>query len=90
MKRIKVRPITDFRMDEEDIKHFLACGDAMERGDDEAADRAIRKVKLSPPTLLATMRTMGVEAFRKAGYNTTLADQEFGPDWLDRDDIEWV
>ena len=86
---MKVRPVTDFPMDEEDINLYGEYGDALERGDHEAAHRAFAKIKLAPPTLLAIKRVEGAEVIRERGYNTTLADQEFGPDWLDRDDDDW-
>ena len=84
---MKIRPVTDFPMDAEDKKYFIKSGELRRKGDHDGAHRALCKVKLSPPTLLAMKRTEGADMIRREGYNTTLADKEFGPDWLDRDDL---
>ena len=84
---MKTRPVTDYPMDEEDEKALAEFTEACRRHDRAAALRAVCKIKLSPPSLLMVKRVSGAEAIRKAGYNTTLADKEFGSDWLDRDDI---
>ena len=84
---MKMRPVTDFPMDEEDERALRDYTEACERDDDAAAHRAICRIKLSPPTLMMVKEVEGAEAIREAGYNTTLADKEFGPDWLDRDDL---
>ena len=83
---MKMRPVTDFPMDAEDEKAFAEYADACGRHDHDAAHRAICKVKLSPPTLMMVKQVEGAEVIRKRGYNTTLADKEFGPGWLDRED----
>ena len=81
-----MKPLQDYPMDEEDRQALIEYGDARNRGDSEAATRAIRRFKASPPILVQWKRVFGADHVRKH-YNTTLADQELGPDWLDRDDI---
>ena len=84
---MKMRPVTDFPMDEEDERALKDYAEACKRHDRKAAHRAMCRIKLSPPTLLMVKQVEGAEVIREAGYNTTLADKEFGPDWLDRDDL---
>ena len=81
-----MRPLTDYPLDAEDIQAIHDHGDAMDRGDREAARAAFRRLKIDPWTLWFLKKRRGADYIREAGYNTTLADQEFGPDWLDRED----
>ena len=83
---MKMRPVTDFPMDAEDEKALDEFIEACDRHDHDGVRRAICKIKLSPPTLMMVKQVEGAEVIRRRGYNTTLADKEFGPDWLDRDD----
>ena len=81
-----MRPLRDYPMDDADRQALKEYGAARRRGDREAASRALRKFKASPPILVQWKRLFGAAHVRE-NYNTTLADQELGPDWLDRDDI---
>ena len=80
-----MRPITDYPMDESDRQALMEYDDARARNDMAAAKVAMRKFKASPPTLRAMKRALGADHVRE-WFNTALADQEFGPDWLDQDD----
>ena len=81
-----MRPLQDYPLDDDDRQALEEYDQARDRGDSEAASRAIRRFKTSPPMLVQLKRFHGADHVRKH-YNTTLADQELGPDWLDRDDI---
>ena len=81
-----MRPLRDYPLDDADRQALKECGAARRRGDLDAALLAMRKFKTSPPMLVQLKKFFGADHVRKK-YNTTLADQELGPDWLDRDDI---
>lgn len=80
-----MRPITDYPMDEEDRQALSDYDEARNRDDMDAAFAAMRRFKASPPMLKALKKTLGADYVRRH-HNTTLADKEFGPGWLDRDD----
>ena len=80
-----MRSVTDYPVDESDRQALMDYGAARRKGDMAAAQAAMRRFKASPPTLAWVKELMGADHVR-AWYDTTLADKEFGPDWLDRDD----
>ena len=80
-----MRPLTDYPLDAEDRQAIIDYDEARERGDREAAREALGRLKFEPWSLLILKRRFGADFVRQGGYNTTLADQEFGPDWLDKD-----
>ena len=57
---------------------------AISRGDMAARDRAVKKVRFLPSSLMAMKKVFGAEFIREAGLNTDLADKFYGPGWLDR------
>ena len=61
--------------------------DAMNRDDEEAMRRILPTIKFHPETLKLLKALQGADFIREEGYNTELADKEYGPDWLDREDI---
>ena len=79
-----MRPITDYPMDEADKQALCEYSNARDRGDTAAAQAAMRRFKASPPTLKWIKKLFGSDYVRQH-HNTTLADREFGPGWLDRD-----
>ena len=81
-----MRPLTDYPLDEEDRQAIIDYDEARERGDREAAREAFRRLKFDPWTLWFLKKRRGADYVRQCGYNTALADKEFGPDWLDKDD----
>ena len=75
----------DYPLDASDRQAIIDYGDARDRGDREAATRAIRKIKGDPVTLRVLKERLGADHIRRMGFNTELADKEFGAGWLDRD-----
>lgn len=61
-------------------------GDAMDRDDEETQRRCRAKIKFLPGSLMALKEVWGADFVREQGYNTELADEYYGPGWLDRDD----
>ena len=60
--------------------------DAVARRDFESAAQIVRKMKFPACHLMAGKKLFGADFIRERGYNTELADAEYGPDWLDRED----
>lgn len=60
-------------------------GEAIERGDDEAAWELRKQIVYPAEALLAAKRNMGADWIRKRGLKTETAEAEYGKDWLDRD-----
>ncbi|MGI9323542.1 MAG: hypothetical protein ACR2PJ_08190 [Pseudomonadales bacterium] len=58
---------------------------ALKRGDREAAKKHFKKIRIVPHAVKATKEILGADYIRE-NYNTELADKEYGPGWLDRDD----
>jgi hypothetical protein len=64
---------------------LVRVGEAIARGDHEAAWEARKDVIYPAEALLAAKRNMGADWIRKRGLNTQKADEKYGKDWLDRD-----
>ena len=60
-------------------------GEAVERGDHEAAWELRKHIIYPAEALLAAKRNMGADWIRKRGLNTKTAEEKYGQDWLDRD-----
>ena len=62
--------------------------DAIHRGDGEAADIAVRKVRFLPSSLMAMKKVFGADFIRECGFNTEFADRFYGRGWLERKEAE--
>lgn len=74
----------------EQLEHVQVISDymdAMRCNDEEAMRRILPTIKFHPKTLKFLKTCLGADHIREEGYNTELADKEYGPDWLDREDI---
>lgn len=56
---------------------------AMDRGDMDEYYRLVRELEPSAEALLATKEAFGADMVRDLGLNTSAADTEYGPGWLD-------
>ena len=61
---------------------------ALDNDDDEAKRYWASKIKWEPEILRAVKAILGAEGLRQAGYCTELADKAYGPDWLDRPELD--
>lgn len=75
----------DYPLDASDKQALNDYGDAVGRGDHAAAHQAVRRIKGDPVTLRVLKERLGADFIREMGFNTELADKEYGPGWLDRD-----
>ena len=55
---------------------------ASRRGDYKEAQRHLLKIRIVPEALLSAKKRHGADYVRKH-YNTELADEKYGPGWLD-------
>ena len=63
----------------------LAVLEAEDRGDMAEADRLLSKVEGPAHTLMAIKNSQGgADWIRRMNLNTRLADEKYGPGWLDR------
>ena len=68
----------------ESSKIVLAMMEAEDRGEMAEADRLLLKLEAPAHTLMAIKESPGgVEFIRSHNLNTRLADEKYGPDWLD-------
>ncbi|MBR4877273.1 MAG: hypothetical protein IKU14_06150 [Rhodocyclaceae bacterium] len=66
---------------------FLAESRAAGRAGDEDASWAwLARAEMPAHTLRFLKHRRGAEFIREMGFDTTLADQEFGEGWLDKED----
>ena len=56
------------------------------RGDMEAYYELLGQVPAPPETLMALKKCGDADRIRRLGLNTSLADEKYGPGWLDRED----
>ena len=68
----------------ENDRVFQAMSHAAIARDYDEAMRLLKLVLMPAQMLRATKRAFGADFIREHGYRTDLADQEYGPDWLDR------
>ena len=68
----------------ENDRVFQAWRHALYAKDHDEAMRLQRMALIPAQALRATKKAAGAEFIREQGYRTDLADQEYGPDWLDR------
>ena len=68
----------------ENDRVFRAMSHAAIAGDYDEAMRLLKLVLMPAQILRATKAAMGADFIREHGYRTDLADQEYGPDWLDK------
>ena len=68
----------------ENSKILLAKWEAEDRGDQAEADRLLSALEAPAHTLMAIKRTFGADWVRAMNLNTRLADEKYGPDWLDQ------
>ena len=73
----------DLEREQKLIYEHIAAG---RRGDRAAQERAFSQATLAPHVLKAIKRKHGADYIRERGLNTAWADEEYGPDWLDKDD----
>ena len=59
--------------------------EAMRTGDEEAEARLWPKLRLPPHCLVALKKLHGADFIRNSYFNTERAEEEYGPDWLERD-----
>ena len=67
-------------------KIILAMWEAEDRGDMAEADRLLSALEAPAHTLMAIKNSVpgGVEFIREMNLNTRLADERYGPDWLEQ------
>ncbi len=70
-------------LDEEEQQAMRDMSNAMDRNDKEAQRKLWPKIKAMPHSLKAAKKLLGADYIRQKGFNTELADKEFGPGWLD-------
>ena len=65
---------------------LLAMLEAEDRGDQAEADRLLSKLEGPPHALMAIKNSIpnGADMIREMNLNTRLADEKYGPGWLDR------
>ena len=69
----------------ENSKILVAMWEAEDRSDMAEADRLLSKVEGPAHTLMAIKEMPGgADMIREMNLNTRLADEKYGPDWLDR------
>ena len=70
----------------ENSKILLAMWEAEDRGDQAEADRLLSELEGPPEALMAIKRSFpnGADYIRELNLNTRLADEKYGPGWLDR------
>lgn len=69
--------------DEEKEAIHLMC-EAVERDDWAAALEHGRKIKPLPESLMNLKKWFGADYVRSVGFSTELADELYGPGWLDK------
>ena len=68
-------------------KIILAMWEAEDRGDMAEADRLFSELDIPAHTLMAIKDTPGgVDFIRSHNLHTHLAEEKYGPDWMDRRD----
>ena len=68
----------------ENSKILLAMWEAEDRGDQAEADRLLSALEGPAHTLMAIKNSPGgADWIRRMNLNTRLADEKYGPDWLD-------
>ena len=72
----------------ENSQLVLAMLEAEDRGDQAEADRLFSKLEVPAHTLMATKNSFpdGADMIRRMNMNTRLADEKYGPGWLDQDE----
>ena len=66
---------------------MAALIDAIGRRDEETAIKLQAKIKWPAWGLKAGKELFGADFIREQCFNTELADEKYGPDWLDREEI---
>ena len=74
----------DIAESEAQLKLMEAILEADERGDHATVLALYKKVPVPAETLMAAKECSGADWVREMGYNTRLADEKYGEDWLDR------
>ena len=67
-----------------DLRHEYVA--AMIAGDEAKARELRGRIKWSAWGMKAFKKLLGADYIRKKGYNTILADEMYGADWLDREE----
>ena len=70
----------------ENSQILVAMWEAEDRGDMAEADRLFSKLEVPAHTLMSIKNSFpdGVDMIREMNMNTRLADEKYGPGWLDR------
>ena len=69
-------------------KTLVAWLEAYEGGDTAGADRLFSELEISAHALMAIKETRGADWIRSRNLRTHLADEKYGPGWLDRTEEE--
>ena len=65
-------------------KILVAMLEAEDRGDKAESDRLFSELEIPAHALMAIKETRGADWIRSRNLNTRLADEKYGPGWLDR------
>ena len=68
----------------DNAKNLVAWLEADDRGDKAEADRLFSELEIPAHTLMAIKNVRGADWIRSRNLNTRLADEKYGPGWLDR------
>ena len=71
-------------------KIVLTMLEAKDRGDTEEADRLFSALDIPAHTLMAIKTVLGADWIRSRNLRTHLAEEKYGPDWLDAPEGESV
>ena len=69
-------------------KILVAMWEAEDRGNTEEADRLFSALEIPAHTLMAIKAVLGADWIRSRNLRTHLADEKYGPGWLDRTEEE--
>ena len=68
----------------DNAKILVAMLEAEDRGDQAESDRLFSELEIPAHTLMAIKNVWGADWIRSRNLNTRLADEKYGPGWLDR------
>ena len=69
--------------------YLVESGAAGQSGDDDASWAWLARARLPAHSLRFLRWELGSDFIKEKGFDTTLADKEFGKGWLDREDPLW-
>ncbi|MDE0156992.1 MAG: hypothetical protein OXI88_22530 [Gammaproteobacteria bacterium] len=71
-------------------KILVAMWEAEDQGNTEEADRLFSALDIPAHTLMAIKTVLGADWIRSRNLRTHLAEEKYGPDWLDAPEGEAV